>query len=321
MFPVHPPAEIRGLPPVAYGNISPSLVEEFRHVLESASDEKPLQQFFERNPAMLLVGIVAPHRAWVFPRAILPKPEGGAWIPDFMTCDLTSTGPIWTIVELESPTAEPINSRGISAICHHAHQQIEDYRRHLANHAAFLRDGGWPISGERSPAWIVIGRRHEQQQALGAERLASLRQYSIEVASYDRLLSECEFTVKSNENNRLKLEELKAGVEEFKRVKRAMKTVDAIYLNKRGNPQDTSAWAYYRITSQGKDGDHIEVCLLRWPTFEDLDVVGDEQKSVVINPSDTGFASAYPNMCTLLQNKWNIRHSDEDLIGIRARDV
>ena|ERR1022692_2206921 len=77
MFPVHPPAEIRGLPPVAYGNISPSLVEEFRHVLESASDEKPLQQFFERNPAMLLVGIVAPHRAWVFPRAILPKPEGG----------------------------------------------------------------------------------------------------------------------------------------------------------------------------------------------------------------------------------------------------
>jgi Domain of unknown function (DUF4263) len=220
MFPVDPPAEIRGSPPVVCDNLSLSSVEDFRRVLEAADDEEPLQQFFEQNSAMLVVGIVPPHREWVFPRAVLPKPEGGSWIPDFMICDWTSIGPSWTIVELESPTAQPINSRGISGICHHAQQQIEDYRRHLANHAAFLRDGGWPISGESPLAWIVIGRRHEQQQALGAERLASLRQYSIEVASYDRLLSECRFTVRGAENNRLKLEELKAELEEFKRAKR-----------------------------------------------------------------------------------------------------
>ena len=101
-------------------------------------------------------------------------------------------------------------------ICQHAQQQIEDYRRHLAKHATFLRDGGWPISGEMSPAWVIIGRRHEQRPALGAERLASLRQYSIEVASYDRLLSECEFWVKTDENNRIKLDELKAQLQEFK---------------------------------------------------------------------------------------------------------
>jgi hypothetical protein len=101
-----------------------------------------------------------------------------------------------------------------------------------------------------------------------------------------------------------------------------MKTVDAIYLNKRGNPHDTSDWAYYRITSQGKDGDHIEVCLLRWPTFEDLDVVGDERKAPVVNPLDTGFSSAYPNMCKVLLHKWNIAHNaEEDLIGIRERNV
>jgi hypothetical protein len=218
MFPVHPPAEIRGAAPVVYHNLSPTLVEHFRRILEEAKDEKPLQQFFEEHPAMLLVGIVPAHRAWVFPRAALPKPEGGSWIPDFMICDWTSIGPLWAIVELESPTAHPINSRGISGIFHHAQQQIDNYRRHIANHAAFLRDGGWPISGERAAAWIVIGRRHEQQQALGVERLASLRQYAIEVASYDRLLSECEFHVGAAESNRLKLEELKAQVEEFKRT-------------------------------------------------------------------------------------------------------
>jgi hypothetical protein len=99
-----------------------------------------------------------------------------------------------------------------------------------------------------------------------------------------------------------------------------MEMVDAIYLNKRGDPQDTSKWAYYRITSEGKDGDHIEVCLVSWPSLEDLDVVGDEQKAAVINPNDTGFASAYPNICNLLRNKWNIEHRDEDLIGLRVRE-
>jgi hypothetical protein len=59
--------------------------------------------------------------------------------------------------------------------------------------------------------------------------------------------------------------------------------------------------------------------LLKWPTFEDLDMVGNEQSAVVVNPGDTGFASAYPNLCALLRNKWNIKHSDEDLIGIRVR--
>jgi hypothetical protein len=101
----------------------------------------------------------------------------------------------------------------------------------------------------------------------------------------------------------------------------AITVVDAIYLNKRGSPSDTSQWAYYRVTSQGSQGDHIEVCLLNWPSFEDLDLVGDEQKAVVVNPGDTGFASAYPNMCTLLRNKWNVDHCDDDLIGIRVREI
>ena len=81
-------------------------------------------------------------------------------------------------------------------------------------------------------------------------------------------------------------------------------------------------WAYYRITSiGGKDGDNIEVCLVRWPGFEDIDIVGDEDKAIVVNPGDTGYASAFPNVCELLMKKWKIDHEQSVLIGIRARNL
>jgi len=61
--------------------------------------------------------------------------------------------------------------------------------------------------------------------------------------------------------------------------------LDSIYLNKRNNNAETSEWAYYRLTSLGgSEGDHIQVCLLEWPSLSDIDVVGDEKKAVVINP-------------------------------------
>jgi hypothetical protein len=98
-----------------------------------------------------------------------------------------------------------------------------------------------------------------------------------------------------------------------------MEFADSIYLNKRGDPHDTSKWAYYRITSRGDLDDPIEVCLLKWPTFEDIDIVGELDKAKVVNPGDTGRSSAFPNICKLLKNKWNIDHNIDDLIGIRER--
>lgn len=100
-----------------------------------------------------------------------------------------------------------------------------------------------------------------------------------------------------------------------------MIVLDSIYLHKR-NESSTATWTYYRVTSiGGSEGDHIQICLVKWPSFEDIDVIGDEKKAVVVNPYDTGFASAYPNLCALLQNKWNIDHERSQLIGIREREV
>jgi len=98
-----------------------------------------------------------------------------------------------------------------------------------------------------------------------------------------------------------------------------MRQVDAIYLNKRGHNSDTSKWAYYRISSAGGMGHNIEMCLVKWPSFEDIDEVLSEHAAVVVNPGETGFASAYPNILKVLKSKAGIDHKDDDLIGIRAR--
>jgi hypothetical protein len=115
---------------------------------------------------------------------------------------------------------------------------------------------------------------------------------------------------------------ISGGVMALKTAEVSPATVsDAIYLNKRGSSSDLFKWVYYRVTSRGTEGDDIQVCLLTWPSFEDFDVIGDEQKAVVVNPGDTGFSCAYQHLLTLLKEKWKIEHSDNDLIGVRVRNV
>jgi hypothetical protein len=50
---------------------------------------------------------------------------------------------------------------------------------------------------------------------------------------------------------------------------------------KRGYDSDTSKWAYYRISSTGDMGDNIEMCLVSWPSFEDIDEVLSEHAAVM----------------------------------------
>ncbi len=100
-----------------------------------------------------------------------------------------------------------------------------------------------------------------------------------------------------------------------------MKTIiDSIYLNKRGQPRNSQHWAYYRVASLGNDRDNIEVCLIEWPSFKDIDVLGDEFKAIVVNASDTGYESAHPNLCDVLKNKWNIDHETSELLGVIQRE-
>ncbi len=185
-FPI--PSVMMERPPVDYAEVTRSILSRFSEALRAAEtrrSEKPMQEFLEANPAVL-VSFFSPHTVWVLPRQSLGKALGGGWQPDFLVCDWNSNGPEWTIVELESPTAQVINTRGISQKCREAQQQVSDYRRHMKDNWKDLQLSGFPGARHQARSRVVIGRRKDYA-AKDRDRLIDLRNDDIEVASYDRL--------------------------------------------------------------------------------------------------------------------------------------
>jgi hypothetical protein len=166
-------------------------IADFREVLRNARDERPLQRFFEQNPVALLFGLVRPHTAWIIPHPSLPRPQGGGGVPDFIVCEWSSIGPKWTLIELESPKKSPVTKTGVSSICNHAVEQINDYRRYLRDNALFLRDNGWPDIHGECDGVVVIGRRTDTNRAGLSPKLVAFRRQAIDIVSYDRLLERC----------------------------------------------------------------------------------------------------------------------------------
>ena len=94
-----------------------------------------------------------------------------------------------------------------------------------------------------------------------------------------------------------------------------VKSFDLIYLNQRGT-NVLNDWLYYRVRSDGgHDNDPITVCQVKWPTFEDIDLIWDENRAVITSPGLTGLASAYEQTCALMKNRWGIDHTESILIG------
>lgn len=162
----------------------PKLLEELEKILDEAENEKPLQKFYTDHPYLLAIAF-RPHCCWVFP---LPRLSGSQHIPDFLYCDHNSLGYQWTLIELESPKMEAtIKNGSVSADCHHAVQQINDYRSGLRENALFEQKK-YPGLSERCDGYVVIGRRDGDRTELEQKRLVEFRQQRIEIASYDRLL-------------------------------------------------------------------------------------------------------------------------------------
>jgi len=181
-----------GRPPVEYAGVTRSVLRGFATALKAAEasrSEKPMQKFLEAHPVALVSLVGPPHRIWVLPRQALGRALGGGWQPDFLVCDWNSNGPQWTIIELESPTAQVINSRGISHKCREAQQQISDYRRHLKENWKDLQINGLIGAHHQRRSLIVIGRREVYDQR-NRDRVVDLRNDDIEVASYDRLYAQ-----------------------------------------------------------------------------------------------------------------------------------
>jgi hypothetical protein len=100
-----------------------------------------------------------------------------------------------------------------------------------------------------------------------------------------------------------------------------VKSWDVIYLNKRGSNLDND-WVYYRFRSDGGgDNDPITVCQVKWPTFEDIDLIGDEKKAVITSPGLTGLVTAYEQTCLLMKNQWGIEQADSIVIGSLIKEA
>jgi|SRR5208337_4740914 len=89
--------------------------------------------------------------------------------------------------------------------------------------------------------------------------------------------------------------------------------IKSIYLYK---PEESflNTWVYYRVSSinleepAGTFGAPIEVCRVKWPTFEDVPPATD-------TPGITGRASAYEHMCRLVREQWSVEHEKSIFIG------
>ncbi len=163
---------------------NPALLDAYEEVLKEAKDEKPLQAFFT-DYLYLLVLAVPLHCCWLFPK---PRLGGGKWVPDFLVCDYNSLGYKWTAIELESPSMRATNKDGsVSSDCHHAVQQILDYRRWVRDNALFEEKQGYRGLNADCDGIIVIGRQDKDRSELERQRLADFRKQHIEIASYDRL--------------------------------------------------------------------------------------------------------------------------------------
>jgi len=190
------------------------LIDELAKILAEATDERPLQEFYTARPYLLALAFPC-HCSWVFPK---PRLGGGKHIPDFLYCDLNSLGYKWTLIELESPRMEATNKDGsVSRDCHHAVQQIQDYRRWIRDNALFEEKEGFKGLNADCEGYVVIGRRDGERTDLEQQRLADFRREKIEIASYDRLLRLAADHLKYINHNWEKAAEVAEGMKAIKK--------------------------------------------------------------------------------------------------------
>lgn len=177
---------------VARGDVDETVVAAYEAQLNAATDERPLQRFFEDHPGILAQELGALCR-WVLPQVSL----GGRYVPDFMVARLDSGGVRWTLVELESPTAQLFTKDGQPRReLRKGLSQIQEWRDWLiANRDVARRsrrDHGLGLVGvdHMATGVVIIGRRSSRSLA-DQERLNSLvyRERCL-IRSYDWLLEE-----------------------------------------------------------------------------------------------------------------------------------
>jgi hypothetical protein len=154
-------------------------------VISDARSEQPLQELLAARPAILACLVPAAADIWVFDRRKL----GAEFIPDFLVAYRNSAGVHWTLIELESPTAQALTNKGRPAAkLNEALGQIRDWRIWLRQNIAYAHAqlGLHGIDAE-APGIVIIGRRADLKPP-NAARYRELSANQDVVMSYDRLV-------------------------------------------------------------------------------------------------------------------------------------
>ena len=176
---------------VWWDKITEAQAKEFKEVVLTAKDERPIQCFLEINPFILVQHLSGGHGRWVVPS----KRFGAEYVPDFVIGELNSLGHHWKVVELESPTASLFTKAGDPAkALNHAIRQITEWRAWLKDnrdYATRLKDeGGLGLKDIDSnvPGLILIGRRRVVTPECNRLRRQLSDDLNIQIHTYDYLL-------------------------------------------------------------------------------------------------------------------------------------
>jgi len=166
-------------------------VEQLQEVIDSANDEKPIQQFLEANP-QTLTAILTGRSRFLIPRRSL----AGKYVPDFLIGDLDSLGIRWLLVELETPQSSITMSRhnDLKANARQGVSQIREWREWLQNNLDMARrskreDGqGLVDIRPQSEGLVLVGRRTLLHENSSAVRNRIIEENQIRIHTYDWLV-------------------------------------------------------------------------------------------------------------------------------------
>lgn len=170
-------------------------IEELRHVLDEADNEKPIQELLERRPQLLASLVRGPSRY------CRPKVRfGGRYVADFLLADIDSNGVRWILVELETPHSR-VTLKKSNQFDSHARkgvEQINDWRRWIGANLHQARDSdpdtgiGLPDIESRAEGVVLVGRRQTLRPTARALRRELHEKERIRMLTYDRLVEQLE---------------------------------------------------------------------------------------------------------------------------------
>lgn len=166
-------------------------IRELEEAIENADDEKPIQEFLESRP-QLLVTLLRGRDRFCIPKARL----AGKYVTDFMLADADSLGIRWVLVELETPRSSVtlLESNQLDKNARKGLSQVTEWREWLLNNLASARqprkkDGlGLVDIRPESQGIVLVGRRAALHENAEAVRTRIREKQDVHVHTYEWLV-------------------------------------------------------------------------------------------------------------------------------------